>query len=143
MAVTPYRVVSWEPDEVITVSKMRQLADNQQWLFDNMPRARYTHGVNRNEGVKLLGGYILHPASTTAQSDRTVYFGEFFTMNCRPAVSCSIVSNFGRVDHVISGIGVLLPDHRGFVSKIRMDALVSGNNVMNSNMYVGWLALGY
>lgn len=145
MATTPFRIVSWQPNEILTHSKLNQFSDNQQWLYDNMPRARYmfTGGARRNEGVKILGGYCLIPATSEAESNQTVNFGEFFTPGCKPIITTGTLSIQRRMHITYDGIGTFMPDHRGFIIHVRTDAAYEKNNVISRNMYVGWQALGY
>lgn len=123
---------------------MDQLASNTQWLFDNMPRARYTaHGVRQNEGVKIAAGLCLIPASDMARANREVTFGDFFSVGCQPVVTTGIVATQRRIHATIDGIGQLHPDHRGFQVHIYMDIPNEENNFIARNFYVSWHAIGY
>lgn len=144
MAATPYRAVSWQPNEVISEGKMDQLANNGQWLFENMPRARYTaHGVRRAEGVRIACGLCLVPAGTVPNYDREVYFGDFFSSGCMPIVTTAFVSNQRRVWVTIAGLGRFHPDDRGFQVHVTMGSDNPENDQLHKDAYVSWQAMGY
>lgn len=145
MAGIPFRPLQWNPNEVLTKGKMDQIAFNEQYLFDNMPRAQYAaHGVRRDEGIKIASGFALIRATRRHHNSRAVYFGNFFSARTQPVVTTGAVSNYRRQLHVtLEGFGRLFPDHRGFRVYVVNNVHHKANRPMKRNMYVGWIALGY
>lgn len=143
MAATPFRPVSWAPDELITESKLDQIANNAQWLFENDVRGKYdAHGVRRTSGVKIAAGTCLVYASVYGTQTRGIYFGGFFSTASRPMVTTGIISFQLRTWVVVNGFGVLFPDHRGFeVQVCCMTAAMKPK--IERNFYINWTAVGF
>lgn len=119
MAVTPYRPVSVN-DKALTKEKLQQMANNDQWLFENTPRVRYTlldGSLTRDTGGKILAGKALFGASPNDWSERTIYFGNFFSAACKPIVQVTIETTGTHLRKYASirGISGAEVDHRGFI----------------------------
>lgn len=131
--------------EMITVNDMNQLSHNQQFIFEQMPRANYRgFGVHRSEGIKLAAGLIAIGASKKPYASNDVRFGNFFAPRCNPIVTTGIVaSHQHRIFCTIQGLGTLHPDNRGFRARVTIDAATKKNRKIARNFYVSWQALGY
>lgn len=139
MAVTPYNPTYWSDKEPIYNRKLNQMASNDQYLFENMPRIRYSgYGVTRDQGVKIASGTILFTPFTT-YSEKTQSFGTFFSTVCKPTITLGVVANYGHLFPIVRGMDDLVPDHRGFIC--RVNTLIGGT--MYQNFYVTWQAVGF
>lgn len=145
MGATPFRAVSWAPNDLISEDKMDQMAANMNWLRDNTPRAHYrAHGVNKKDQIKIAAGLALITARKQPYASRRVSFGNFFSPNSRPIVTTGVISAKQRRIHVtVDGIGQLHPDHTGFDVHIRIDANTKKNMRVLRNFYVSWQAMGW
>ena len=143
MAATPYRPLSWAPNEVMTEAKMDQIANNSQWLFENKPNVNYNaHGVRRVIGVKIMCGVTTIPYTLTGIQTVAAYFGNFFSVGCRPIVTTGVVSFQRRMHIITNGFGVMFPDHRGMEIVAECYAPDGGRRIQNT-FWVNWMAMGY
>lgn len=139
---------TFEPQSFVegpfTLEDLNQLASNQNWLFENLPKVEYRAGVSRNKGLKLLGGKTAFTATTTADfTNIDVSFGNYFSPGCSPAITATVhASRFARKYVSIRGIGVARtePDHRGFTGTI---VSTEPTKIIESGGFVHWLALGW
>lgn len=145
MAATPFKVVSWSPDDPITDEKMDAMVSNDNWLRDNSVRGLYTgHGVRRKEGVKIASGLALIHSRKQNTASKRVEFNGFFLSVCRPVVTTGLVSSSQRMVFVsIDGLGTMHPDNRGFNAHVLVTANDKKNRRIKRNMYVSWHAVGY
>lgn len=145
MAATPFKVISWSPNEPITDEKLDAMVSNDNWLKNNTVRGRYS-GFNkgRHEGVRIAGGLALITARKSASARRGVSFGGFFSPGCRPIVTTGVVSGAQRqIFCVVNGPGrELHPNRNGFEVVVQVDAPASKRKITR-NLYVAWHALGY
>jgi len=143
MAATPFRAVSWQPNEIVSDAKMDQVANNAQWLFENKTSATYNaHGVRRVVGLKIAFGMMLFTASKLGTQERTAYFGNYFSSACHPIVVLTPVTFQLRTFAVVNGIGVLHPDHRGFQCQVACYTYMNKLQI-ERNFYVNWYAGGF
>lgn len=146
MAVTPFRAVNFQPNQLLSEELLDQLASNQTWLYEMTPRAVYTYGsLRRREGVKLISGRALIGATKRNHASTTVRFGDFFSANCNPNITNGIVSAHQRRFFVtLDGIGQLMPDNRGFQIHVYLDAqTATRHDKIARNIYISWQAMGY
>lgn len=147
MTATPYRAVSWQPNELITEGKLDQLANNAQWLFENTPRANYRgHGVRKADGIRIACGLIPMPANKTAAAEGSVYFGNFFNTGCRPIITTGLISPVQKQFFIsINGLGNsnTHPDNNGFQAHIRLNIQPNHAQNITKTVYVTWQAMGY
>lgn len=145
MAATPFKVVSWSPDDPITDEQMDNMVSNDNWLRDNSVNGLYTgHGVRRKEGVKIASGLALIHSRKQPSALKRVEFNNFFLSVCRPVVTTGTVSGSQRMVWVtIDGLGKLHPDNRGFNAHVHVWASDKKNRRIKRNMYVAWHAVGY
>lgn len=141
---TPYKPVAWT-EGPLQVSKLQQMADNDQWLFENGARMLYyAHGISRATGNKMLCGFMLFPAYQLQLQSATQYFPNFFSAGCQPVVTASLYSiGLKKVHLMLTGIGRDLPDHRGFAAYLSTDDNTSSTNYFHSVTRLGWIAMGY
>ena len=142
MAATPYKPISWSPQELVSDDKMAQLANNSQWLFENTPRTNYNaYGVARATGVKIACGVQIIAASKAPTQTRPVYFNNFFSAACHPVVTTGIIGFQRKIFVILNGFGVLHPDQRGF--EITVEAESATVNKIERAFYVTWMAMGF
>ena len=145
MAALPYKSVSWGV-EPISKDKLNQMANNDQWLFENTPRMMYNaRGVKKTSGVKILAGIALAPASKTTVTSVAVYFGSFFSQGCTPVVVATPVHASGRtrMHTIVKGIGTGYPDHRGVTLVVTADEYNSAVNNFPYGMAFNYIAVGW
>jgi hypothetical protein len=145
MASTPFKVVSWDPLDPITVDKLSAMVDNDNWLKDNSVRGRYgANNVNKDTGILIASGLARFTASKSAHQQKFVSFGNYFSMGCNPIVTVAVVSAHQRqIFPTIDGPGSKpQPTRDGFQVHVYADAKGKGKNITNS-FYVSWIALGF
>lgn len=145
MSATPYVPLSWNPDEPTSTDKLNLMTNNDQWLFENTPRALYTKGSNRTAGIKFLGGMAIIPASKTYHAYVNVNFGSFFTAGCIPIITTGVLSYpHGRIMVNHRGLGTFWPDQRGIeLHAISNSADVISKSKIYDNCYVNYIAMGW
>lgn len=143
MAATPYKPTNWG-SESISQPKLQQMANNDQWLFENMARVRYSAGgLTRDSGLKIAAGKTAYPATQSDWIDVFVYFGTFFSAGCKPVVNASVEPALGRIGVVLSGLNFGTEmDYRGFRAHVYQDFQASGNPLQGAG-WVHWQAVGY
>lgn len=146
MAANEYRPVSWN-GEAITNSKLNQMANNTQFLFERSPKMRYAAaGLTRDTGLKILAGKTPYPANTRDWSDARVYFGSFFTAGCKPIVT-AVVGDIqaGGLRKYISLRGHNGEiDHTGFIAHVvTFELYPGGAKTVTGPGFVHWTAIGY
>lgn len=145
MAATPYKPLSWADNEPIFTSKLRDMAQNDQWLFENTARMHYNaYDVKRDEGVKVACGlHPFEPAGSGIQQG-VVYFDSFFSTACNPIVVLGVVHQGEvRIHLGVKGINTPFPDYRGFEILGGSDQLDTKNNRMTKRFWVNWIAMGF
>jgi hypothetical protein len=145
MAALPYKVIAWQPYELMTEDKMNQDAYNVQWLYENTPRILYTSpSINRPTGIKLVSGRLRFDKKNADTAEATVSFGGYFSTGCQPNITTGIISNGQRKIHVVlSGISQLYPNENGFRTRIEIAAESKKNDKIQSVFWVNWMAMGY
>lgn len=144
MAATPYRPVSWT-DQNLSKEKLQQMANNEQWLFENNPKIRYNYSgaIIRDNGLKIIAGKSPFGTSGLDSIDTWVYFGNFFSAACKPIVT-AVVETGGfwlRKFITIRGIGGEI-DYRGFLAHLTTHENVVDNRVEASG-WIHWTAVGF
>ena len=141
-----YKAVNFTPNEIIGGNKIRQISDNSDWLRDNTPRAMYSlpGGLMRAQGIKIASGRAIISKRNRDSAVVEVRFGNFFTTRCEPNITTGIISQGQtRIFCNISGIGRLVPDHRGFQVGVNVDATKKKKDKISKSIYVAWSAMGY
>lgn len=144
MGATPFKSVTWT-DEPVATQKLNAMANNDQWLFENMPRMYFnSHGIKRTAGVKVLAGTAYIRPSTAEHTGTTVYFGSYFSAGCRPVVVAGLNAYpQGRLHVVVRGIGTLFPDNRGFEVRVYANEVNSKANRINAGVEIPYIAIGW
>lgn len=150
MAATPYKPVSWPVGSPTDVARLSQMASNDQYLFENMPKMTYSSaGLKRAAGVKVLSGKALYTAQTVDWAVVDISFGNYFSPGCQPVVVCTVASYWSHRKYVtVCGFdGTEIIDHRGFKATVASyEGTVRGNaawSVLNPGGHINWIALGY
>lgn len=142
MVAGPYVPTSFTGEQ-ITQQKLQQMANNDQWLFENSSRVRYNYGVVRDSQVKIIAGKTPYPATTNDNIDVYVYFGSFFSASCKPVVAASVEPGLGTIGLSIAGLtfGAEM-DYRGFRGHVYQDYYELRNSLQYAG-WVHWIAVGY
>jgi len=123
------------------------MASNEDYLNDHLPDVTYqSYGIVRTDGIKILAGVVSMGANKAAQVSRGVYFGNFFTVGCRPIITVAHASTSNYRCHIaIKAIpgGVLVPDHTGFAVILNNDPVTATTNNFTTTQHIHWMALGY
>ncbi len=145
MAITPYRPISWNNDEPLFTDKLNQMTSNDQWLFENAPRAYYNaYNVKKTSGIKIAAGLAGFNPNGTPREHHIVNFGTFFTPGARPIIATSLGHDGEvRLHYGIKGIGTKFPDHRGFEFLGSVDHYNQKLNKMQRRYYLHWIAISY
>lgn len=142
----PYKPLSWADNEVLNTDKLNAMTNNDQWLFENMPRVTFAGNAKKTSGVKMLATRGIVAPNNSAAGSTVVYFGSTFSVGCNPiVVATSVPSDYKRRFHtVVRGIGsLMLPDHTGcqvIVSSAEVNPTIMK---LTSNVYVMVVAIGY
>lgn len=119
------------------------MANNDQWLFENMPRIRYSaSGLIRDQGIKMIVGKTPFPPQTDRNyAYLNINFGTFFTIGTKPIVIVTFEAQGGSMHRskvVIQGRGQSELDHTGFT------AIVTGDSYKSlAAGWVHWQAVGF
>lgn len=103
---TNYQYVMWQPDDEAVSSKMKQMADNEQWIYDNMITGNITYlqngtitpdgrTVGTEQAEKVHGFYIQFNSGTpvTFLEVDISYAAANFTFG--PIITCTVASGPG------------------------------------------------
>jgi len=146
MAATPFKVISWSPNEPITDEKLDAMVSNDNWLKQNMVTGLYgAYSKRRDEGVRITSGLVLITSRRQATASANVNFGGFFSPGCRPVVTTGIISKGQRrIFLTIDGPGTELhPTPQGFQVHVEIDAAKKAYLKIKRNFYVTWAAMGF
>jgi len=144
MVATPYKPVVFS-GEALSQAKLQQLANNQQWIFENTPRVRYSStGLVRDSGVKVMSGKSPFAVQSYDNQTGAVYFGSFFTAGCHPAITCTVETTGGWLRKYVSfrsfGAGTEV-DHTGFIWHVVSHEDFADR--IEAPGWVHWIAVGY
>jgi hypothetical protein len=145
MVSTNYDPVSWTSGP-ITTNALQQMANNDQWIYENMPRmVYYSPSINRSSGLKIASGRTTFGSSHLMYKDVTVYFGNFFTAGCKPVVVATVHSFGGqRQLATVRGLGnAHAIDNRGFISQISSQENYPHAVNRIAGGILNWIAVGY
>ena len=141
----PFKPLSFA-EEVITTDKMNQLANNDQWLYENMPRIGYRgYGINKSTGLKILATGVAFAATTARSATRGLYFSGYFSTGCQPfCIAQAIATNGQRRFFVhVNGIGRAVPDHNGCTITLTSSELNPTYDKIGATVHVNLIAIGY
>lgn len=145
MASTEFKVVSWSPRDPITDEKLDNMVNNDNWLRDHQVRGRYSaNGVRFDVGIRMASGLALITSSKSADRNKSVSFGNYFSEGCKPIVTTGIVSSSQRqIFASIDGPGSKpQPTRDGFQVHVHVNSKNKRRKI-TKNFYVSWHALGY
>lgn len=145
MAATPYVPVSFTSEQV-TQQKLQQMANNDQWLFENAAKIRYNAaGIVRDTQVKIIAGKSPYPAVPDQEATSiNIYFGSFFSASCKPIVVATVDPTYGRKLCTINSLSDgAETDYRGFRAHIWAKETAIVPDRLNYPGFVHWIAVGY
>ena len=144
MAISSFKPLQFN-DEPLYKAKMNQLADNVQYVYENMPTVQYDAYVKKTNGVKILAGIASGGPTGISYARVQVYFGNFFTAGCKPVVVASTQPSGNRWRYItaVKGLSTIAPDHTGLNFIIGADAWGSSPNIIDERVYVHWIAIGW
>lgn len=147
MASVSFKNVTWGTGDHFWKGKLSQMAQNDQWLFENTPRINYNAwGVNKTGGVRILAGIALVTKRTGRGGNVAVSFGSFFSPGCKPIITVGInnLAQLVNSNYNLMGPGsATVPDHRGFrIAAYTTDAVASRNKITHG-IYFNWIAVGW
>lgn len=138
MAVDPYKSITWT-NEPITTAKLDDMANNEQWLYENSPRVvYYANNVYRASGIKIMAGMTLISGAGNKFWGNVVYFGDFFTPGTIPVITLGALPGPGMYEVTCwqQGINQWLPDHRG------VEIYASHPTLLTKDIWVSFHAIG-
>jgi hypothetical protein len=144
--ITEYRPVTWTAGEPLASSKLATMAGNDQYLFEAMPRLVFNnHGFKKDRGVKVLALSAVIPPSSASWGRTNVYFGDFFSVGCRPVVAAATNAPPGGDQYSVNirGIGTSIPDHRGVEVTINNQGHVESTKKIIGTVYVPLVVVGF
>lgn len=145
MPSTPFKIVSWSPNDAITDEKLMAMVNNDTYLRDTMVRGWYnSSGRSKTDGVKVACGLALITAGKQQVKARAVSFGNFFSDGCYPVVTTGIVSASQRQIYatIMGAGGGILPTRNGFTAYAKV-APTSKKKFITRNFYISWMAMGW
>lgn len=125
---SPYSPVTWNAGDFATKERMSQMANNDQWLFENISKVTYrASGINRGQGMKVLAIRTPYGATTARQVRVDVYFGGYFSAGCSPICTATAISHpQKRLNVTLSGLGgTAFPDAIGCMAQVEADEMFS------------------
>lgn len=120
------------------------MVNNQDYLYDNMPRVRYTWGVQQDTKIKILCGRITVPAAKQEYFNVKLDIGNYFTSGCSPIVTALPVSNQEDEVHITAhGSYKDKPTATDIVLRGRLSSSSGKKKYIERTIYVDWVAIGY
>ncbi len=144
MAVVPYKPLSWQDNEPLFTKKLNQMANNDQYLYENTPRMLYTaYNQRRTEGMKIATGILYCLPNPSGVQQHKVYFGSFFSEACTPVVVTGL-NHQGEVRMTFGtkGLNGTYIDHQGF--ELLGGAIHHGTaKAFTKPFWIPWIAVGF
>lgn len=124
------------------------MATNDQALFEMKPSTAIRHeGISRNKGMKVLASSQLYQPAMTWAQNVDVYFGNYFSVGCKPIVICNIYGfpQTATYIHPKGLSGTKLPDHRGFSVYVRSNERAGKGlgGIVQNPFYIAYIAVGF
>lgn len=144
--ITEYRPVTWTSGEPVSEAKLATMTSNDQFLFESLPKLYYNNGgIKKDRGIKVFATVAGISPTTSRHGRATVYFGDTFSVGCRPVVSLSLATApRGQFHLSIAGIGqTRFVDHRGVEILASADELNSKENRLPHSIYAHIIAIGF
>lgn len=140
-----FKRLNWGRKELIMSSKLNDMVQNDDWLFQNMIRGYYNvYGVARDSGLEIRAGYVKGYMTEDTSFFVEHYFPRPFVPGSRPVVVNGVAS--GSAQRFIVGIKGLdnrgIPDHRGFLAHFSQFRDPGGPTKFDSSdQWLGYLAI--
>lgn len=145
MSQTGYKPVQWNVGDNLTKERLNQMANNDQWLFDNLTRSDYqAFGVHRTAGIRIAAGTALIRTNTKPWGFTDVHFGNFFSSGSTPIITTGVVSaHIRRVFVTVEGFGQTQPTSEGFRIWVNTVNPPWMPNRLFAPLYCNFSAIGY
>lgn len=148
MAQNDFKPVSWN-GEAVTNSKLNQMSNNTQYLFERQPKIRFTgtgNNIIRDSALKMIVGKTPYPLVTTANYIyMNIMFGSFFTAGCKPIVIATVEGGNHRAKVVTRNLTAqnVEIDQNGFIAIVSHEEQLLGGTTQLVPGWVHWTAYGY
>jgi hypothetical protein len=145
VTATPYKAITWG-DEPVVSTKLSQMTNNDQWIFENMPTMYYNGGgVVKSGALRTYAVRIGFPPLNNSVQNKDVYFSGRFSVGCTPVIAVGITGGvFSRKQTLIHGLnGRDLPDHTGCRLTVMMWEPTAYTNTFRTQCYVDLVAVGW
>jgi len=146
MTVSSYKDINWGDNEPISSDKLNTMISNTRYLFERAPKLYYnSYSVQKDTGVKIACGTATIPPGKGHNFYKTIQFGSFFTAGSRPVIVTSVTSPANR-RMILSHYGIqgaaYVPDNRGFIV-VASSSTLEANYLLQKQIYINWIAMGY
>lgn len=142
--MTTYKPITWNQGEYVTRDKLQAMVNNDDYLLENMPRVRYTWGINNDLKNKILAGRITVPSAKQEYFNVKLDLPNYFTPGCSPIVVATPVSNQEDEVHItVHGSWVDKPSATDIVLRGRLSSSSGKKKYIERTIYVDWIAVGY
>lgn len=141
-----FKPLSWTNTEVITLDKIKQMSENDQFLKDSQIIGIWRgDGITLNKGIKILAGRALIQPSGGMSAIARVSFNNFFSQGCEPVVALGVVTDYERRVHASAeGWSGTRPDHRGMnVTAHVMQMAAPDEPSIKKAFFIDYIVLGY
>lgn len=145
MTATPYKAVTWG-NEPVSSSKLSQMTNNDQWLYEQMPTMYYNgSGVTKNSSLKVYAVRVAFPPAAKSTQSTNVYFGNRFSTACSPIVTTGATGGvFSRKQTLVRGLnGKNVPDSTGCLLTVMIWEPSQYTQTFRSACYVDLIAVGW
>ena len=142
-----FRPVAWQPDDDLSMDKLNQMNQNDQYLFDNTANMVYrdVSRIRTTTGLKLIAGVVtIGVGLGQSKSVNVDYAGEYDTGIAPIITTGLIVTNSNEHDSslTIRGRGTTLPNDAGFQFRWEMRKNLVENQCVKGTLYCHYMALG-
>lgn len=142
-----FRPVAWQPNDDLSMDKLNQMNQNDQYLFDNTANMVYRDVslIRTTTGLKLISGIAtIGVGSGQSRSVNVDYSGEFDT-GISPIITTGLIvtnSNEHESTLTIRGRGTTLPNDSGFQFRFEMRRSSKADQKVKGTLYCHYMALG-
>lgn len=157
MVATPYKTITFDDGDVITLDTLDQMQSNLQWIKDNSPRSRTFLSDDTwmsTRTVILAGKVKINPNKKSDTGKAIVHLPPLFDPACTPMVTTGIIATWTRKIHcTVTGLGAAsLPSAAGFEvyanvglenMKAKKVADRKKNDKLKKPVWISWIAYGY
>lgn len=87
--------MTWSKGDAVTVEKLNQMVENEQYLFERVVQSKYTFDdAERTDGIKVFARNERFPITGTKLAQKAISWEGFFSPGCNPIVQVTV----GRMD---------------------------------------------